>query len=261
MGRHTATLLALVTLTSSAEAADKAQCLSSYEAAQRHKNAGELSAAKTDLLVCVEADCPALLRSDCETWLREVTASMASVVLVAPVPGARVLLDGKPFVNAVTEEPREVEPGAHTFRFEAPGREAVEKRITLAAGEKNRRVEADFPAPPPKREVPSGPPTISYVLAGVGAVGLLSFGYFGLSGLSGRSDLEDCKGSCAQDDVDDVQADFTRADVSLAVAAVALGGAAYFYFGSDSKKEQSGSARVGIAPTASGVSTAVHVSF
>jgi hypothetical protein len=149
------------------------------------------------------------------------------------------------------------------FRLEAPGRAPVEQTITIRQGEKNREVVLELAPGASKREPSSQPPVASYVLAGVGVLGLASFSYFGLKGLSGRADLKDCKGSCSQGDVDDVHADFTRADVSLAIGALALGGAAYLYFGTNEEEgaPRTARARLGIAPRASGIETAFQLVF
>lgn len=71
---------------------------------------------------------------------------------------------------------------------------------------------------------------MTYVLGGVGMLGLAGFGFFGLTGLSEESDLDQCKPSCASNDVDAVRTRYLAADISLAVGVLAVGGASYFYF-------------------------------
>lgn len=254
-----------------ARAADKAQCLKAYESAQHQKNSGRLRASRSNLLVCVEPECPDLLRADCSAWLAEVERGMPTVVVVArsgaeEIGNARVLVDDELFAESLSGSALEVDPGRRVFRLEAPGREPVEQTVTIRQGEKNREVVFDFTPPGGGREERSaGPPVASYVLAGVGALALASFSYFGIKGLSGRSDLKDCKGSCAQEDVDSVHADFTRADISLAIGALALGGAAYFYFGADSDEGAPADAvtrpRLGVAPRVGGIETAIQIAF
>jgi hypothetical protein len=70
----------------------------------------------------------------------------------------------------------------------------------------------------------SGPPTGSYVAAGVGIVALSSFIYFGLNASSEASDLRrECKPNCPVDRVDDVRSKLVVANVSLGVGVAALG--------------------------------------
>jgi hypothetical protein len=250
---------------SPARAVDKAQCLQAYESAQRHKEASELTAAREDLLVCVDSTCPRELRVDCEAWLGQVQKSIPTVVFQVrsggrEVSDVQVSVDGEPLASELAGRAHFVDPGRRVFRFEAPGHAPLEQAFTIHEGEKNRSITIEIPADSSsgKGDTTHAPSTLSYVLAGVGAVGLLSFSYFGVKGLNGRSDLDACKGSCSQEDVDSVHADFTRADVSLAIAALALGGAAYLYFqGAPGKTEP----RVGIVARPTQVSTAVRVAF
>lgn len=267
-----ALVLSLATLLAPAgvaRAADKAACLRAYESAQHDKNAGKLRAARSKLRVCVEPECPALLRADCATWLGEVERGMPSVVVVAREGGrvltdVRVSVDDEPLAESLTGAALEVDPGSRDFRLEAPGHAPVERTISLRQGEKNRELVFDLAPPAARRETRARVPVASWVLGGIGAVGLVGFGYFGLAGLSGRGDLEDCKGECSQSDVDAVRADFVRADVSLAISALAFGGAAYFYFTAPRSELAPGAARrlrLGLAPRAGGAATALELTF
>lgn len=252
-------------------AADKATCLRAYEAAQNERNAGKLRASRSKLLVCVEPECPELLRADCSTWLSEVERDLPTVVVVVRSEGkelsnVRVLVDDEVLADSLTGAALEVDPGRRVFRLETPGHALVERTITIRRGDKDRAIELELDRPSRKERTTAGPPVASWALAGAGAVGLLSFTYFGLKGLDGRGDLKECKGACAQEDVDAVQADFTRADVSLVLSALCFGGAAYFYFtaGNDEEKapaEQRPNVSLHIAPRVGGAQTALRLAF
>lgn len=256
-----------------ARAADKATCLRAYESAQTDRNARKLRASRSKLLVCVEPECPELLRKDCSAWLSEVERAIPTVVIVARSGGkeltkVRVLVDDEPLAESLTGASLEVDPGRRIFRVEAHGYVPVERTISIQEGDKDREleVELELTSKPAKDEQPASIPTATWVLAGVGAVGLLGFTYFGLKGLDGRGELKQCKGECAEEDVDAVRADFTRADVSLAVSALAFGGAAYFYFSSrgDPKKTpatERSSVSLGIAPRRGGAGAALQLAF
>ncbi len=214
------------------------RCVSAYEQAQRHRNHGEWIEAREALMVCSRDHCPEIAKTDCTTWLAEVRRDIPTVVVGARFADGRdaidvtVYLDGKPFAMQMDGRPVEVNPGIHTLRFEADGRPTVEERVSFRVGERNRRVVVTLPDPPapPLVRSPSGIPAISYVLGGVGVLGLAGFGYFGATGLSKESDLDRCKPMCPSNEVDAVRTRYLVGDISLAIGLVALGGASYFYF-------------------------------
>ena len=214
-------------------------CIAAYEDAQRKRHRGELIEAREALKVCSRDVCPAIAKTDCTGWLAELRVDVPTIVVGARFEGGRdvidvkVLLDGKPLMDRIEGRAVEVNPGVHTLRFEVQGREPVEERVSILVGERNRRVIVTIPDPTPPAPVPepsSGIPTMTYVLGGVGALGLVGFGFFGLTGLSREGDLDDCKPSCASGDVDAVRIRYLAADISLLVGVAALGGATYFYF-------------------------------
>lgn len=88
------------------------------------------------------------------------------------------------------------------------------------------------PAPAPSRPAPApAVPVASWVLGGVGVVGLGVFGTFAILGKNRQAELErTCLPSCAPGSVNAVKRKYLIADVGLAIGAVSLGGAGYFYF-------------------------------
>jgi hypothetical protein len=218
-------------------------CINSYEQAQRLRKSGDLTAARDALMACSRDTCPDIAKTDCTRWLAEVRQDMPSIVVGARFGDGRdaievtVMLDGKPLTERLDGHAIELNPGVHVLRFETKGRAPVEERVSIRVGERNRRIMATFadptpPAPPPPP--PQGIPAVTYVLGGVGVLGLAGFGFFGATGLSKESDLDQCKPSCPSNEVDAVRTRYLLADISLAVGAVALGGASYFYFTRDS---------------------------
>ena len=117
------------------------------------------------------------------------------------------------------------------------GGATLARRETVVEGVKAQRFVFDFEPPEatrPSRSEPQvtrrGPPSAPVIgLTTVGVLALGSFGYFGISGLSQRSDIESCSPNCARSQVDDGQRSLLIADVSLGVAALALGGALVLY--------------------------------
>lgn len=218
-------------------------CINAYEQAQRLRKSGDLTAARDALMTCSRDTCPDIAKTDCTRWLAEVRQDVPSIVVGARFADGRdaievrVSLDGKPLTERLDGHAIELNPGVHTLRFETKGRAPVEERVSIRVGERNRQVMTTFPDPLPPAQPPpprQGIPTMTYVLGGVGVLGLAGFGFFGVTGLSKESDLDQCKPFCPSNEVDAVRTRYMLADISLAVGAVALGGASYFYFTRDS---------------------------
>lgn len=74
-------------------------------------------------------------------------------------------------------------------------------------------------------------PAASYVLAGVGVVGIAAFSYLFATALSRAHELRDtCSPSCAASDLDAVRTKNAVGNVSLGVGIAALAGAVAWYF-------------------------------
>jgi hypothetical protein len=225
-----------------AGADDKSDCVDAHAEAQLLRRSGRIGAARARLVACSVASCPALVARDCTQWLSELDAEQPTVVLAAhdetgrDVAAVRVTIDGQPLATQLDGRPLDVDPGRHVVRGEFSGGRSVEITVVVRATEKDRVIRLDLPAapppsvPPPQAEAPrAGPPVVTYVLAGVGALALGSFAYFGLSGKFEESHLAStCRPNCAEDDIRGVRRSYLAADVSLGVALVAIGVATWF---------------------------------
>lgn len=254
-----ATLIAIAVL--GAEGAARADvpktCAAASERAQSRRIEGKLVAARAELLTCAKAECPAVVRQDCEAWLKEVDQSLPSIVVGArtadgkDVLEARVLLDGALASDALTGKAVPLDPGVHELRVEHPGDTPVVERVVVREGEKNRLITVVFGAPAPaKREspVPERPPpppdgvkeanhrpipAAAYVTAGVGVAALIAAGVFGGLANARYDELEDTCGrtrSCPKDAIDDVKTRAVTADIALGVGVVAIAAAAVIFF-------------------------------
>lgn len=213
----------------------KAQCISAYERGQKLKQESKLSRAREQLILCMREGCPALLRSDCEQWFKEVEEAMPSVVIDAKSKGAdvtdvKVRLDGALVAERLDGTAIQVDPGNHVFVFEAGQGPRVEQRVLIRVGEKNRPIHVTFAAedkvvqkPPASRPIP----VLTWVFGGLGVAALGSFAYFGLTGKSEADDYQSCKPYCDQGEVDRTHNKLIAADVSLGVGVVSLGVATY----------------------------------
>ena len=222
---------------------DKTFCADNYRNAQLQRKNGALKRARESLLVCVSDRCPAVLQPDCTRWLTEVEAALPSIAFAAKgtdgndVTTVRVTMDGQLLADTIDGKSIPVDPGSHTLRFEHEGEEPIQQTIIVREGEKARvvtvswaRTQAAGPSESPDSRPRSGPPTTAWILGGVGAGALATFGVLALHGMSRRSDLEkECFGSCRQEQVDSIKTELTIADVALGVGVVSLGVSAVLF--------------------------------
>ncbi len=238
-----------------ARADDKSRCIKASEQGQQLRDAGKYQAARDAFTQCSRDACPAIVRRDCTRWLADLTQLWPSVVLGAKDAKGNdkvdvtVSIDGTPLASSLDGKPVQVDPGQHTFRFEAQGSPAVERQVLVRAGDKSRQVVAQFgdvpasggdaakpaSAPGPDAAAASPPiPTGVWVFGGLAIVAFGTEAYFGLTGLGDRSSLESnpCArtSTCSSDSVNSVRTKFTIADIALGVGIVSAGLSAYLYF-------------------------------
>jgi hypothetical protein len=275
-----------------ARADEVAACVKASESAQTLRDEGKYNLAREQLLVCTRDLCPGIVRRDCTQWLSEIDASMPSVVVSAKdgsgrdLVDVRVTVDGQPFAEKLDGKPLMVDPGKHTFRYEAAGAPPSEEDVVVHAGEKNRALNVRLggppqtppgtpaPAPPAPETSPTpsgaaGPPVAAYVLGGLGVVALGSFAFFGITGKSDVSDLRSsCSPNCQQRDVDHARTKLIIADISLGVGVVALGVATWMILANRSSPPASvtvgrnaARATLDVAPVLGGASAGLQGSF
>lgn len=229
--------------------ADDSACRTAYVETQRLQRAASLRAAQRQALTCGQDSCSSTVRTDCAQWLESIERAMPSVVIDArdangdTLTDVRVEVDGEPLAHHLNGRALAVDPGEHRFRFVHQG--AVVQRDTLIReGEKYRALEVRFDeaspapdrAPPVAAEAPSllsvgagaspAIPNATYVLGGVGVLGVGAFGVFAARGyLLERRLRERCEGACAHREVQDVRRSYLIADVGLGLGVAALAGA------------------------------------
>jgi hypothetical protein len=283
-----------------AEGSDVEACFAAAEQAQPLMKQHKLRAARQKLQVCARESCPRAARTDCRTWLADVTRAEPTVVFVAreerpsgesrAVDDVRVSVDGEVVVAAHLEATAvTLDPGVHTVTFEHAGFDPVEQRIDVREGERDREIDVVFrasapsttaPTPPAARttQVPEGPstpppeappsrpvPTLVYGLAGAGVVAVTVGIVMEGLGLSDRAHLEDtCQPtrSCNQSDVDAARNRVMAGDIAIGVGALLFAGSAYVYFSRDTRPAPaSGTIRLRIAPTARGAFAGIEGSL
>jgi hypothetical protein len=192
--------------------------------------AGSLKNARARTEVCATASCPAFIRDDCTTWHAEIVAELPSVSFSVHSNGVRLthvrITEGE---DVLTERADggalELDPGNHSFRFEAPDTQPVTRAFVLERGEKNRVIEIELlPLAPPPQPKPDPPrtetkaPVLPWVFVGTGVAGLTAFTLFGSAGLSEEGKLErTCAPSCSDEELESVKTKYLLADISLGV--------------------------------------------
>lgn len=272
------------------EAPGRSACVTSHVRSQELRLDSKLLQARDELRVCANAACPSPLRAECASWLAEVEQQIPSVVVSATVDGqapaaVAVAVDGKPLTERLDDTVYELNPGAHTFRFEVEGQPAHEEVVVLRQYEKRRLVRAQFstaverpePAPGPQpvggvqpAPLPEGVrtrpiPAAAWMFGGI-AVGAAAAGiYLGVDGLQTHSDKEDsCSPTCSDSDVRKLKSQLLLADIAGGVAVLSAGIAVYMYLTRPEVVERPPSGwanriRVGVAP--GGASVLVNSTF
>ncbi len=234
--------------------AGPSDCASAYEQAQRSRKASKLVESRTRLLACSQETCPAFIRRDCAGWLTEVERELPSVAVRVldrqgcDRPDVMVWVDGRAIPGAAGGTSVDLDPGTHGLRAELEGA-MVEQTIVLVRGERDRIVTLaagtvtsctptkplNAPAPPvvpraPERDAAQPVPALAFVFGGIGVVGVGLGTAFAISGWTQRGSLDDCRGTCRQDDVGAARRAFVVADIGIGVGLVALVTAAVVYF-------------------------------
>ncbi len=222
---------------------DKRACLATYVEAQSKRQEGQLLAARAAAVTCGSDACPNVLRNDCVAWLRELDASIPTVVFsVSTADGrdvvdARITIDGRAVGAQTRGEAIAMDPGEHVVACEADGYTRAEVHLVAGQGAKNRSV--SFRIAPiagstleahPGASRPIRP--LTYVLGALGVVGLGVWGVMGSSALWGTPSVETldrCKPNCDPGDRSAVHTKLVVADIAGGTALLALGAAVVLY--------------------------------
>jgi hypothetical protein len=205
--------------------------------------------AKQAMTTCAARSCPALVQTDCAGWLTDIDREIPSVVLRVRVDGIE-RYDGTVKINGVDVpdalgKPLTLNPGRYEVEFHE-GRFAPQTRtVELVPREKYKFVAVDFTSPrdapretqpvpgtPLLPEAPKRPvPMMTWILGGIGIVGVGGFGVLAATTLSRENALRNsCAPECDDKDARNLKLRYLVADISLGVGAAALAGATVFYF-------------------------------
>jgi hypothetical protein len=128
-----------------ARAPTTAGCLAAAESSLALRSQHKLRDARAQLLICSAPSCPADVRAECIRRVAEINAALPSVVFEAKdgdgndLVEVTVTMDGQPLADRLDGPALVVDPGVHSFVFEASGQPAVRKQFVIREGDKDRR--------------------------------------------------------------------------------------------------------------------------
>lgn len=141
-------------LSFAAQADEKAVCLDAASKGQTLRDSHQLVEAREALRVCAREVCPAVVRSDCAGWLDAVEKVLPTVVLTAKdgagadLVNVKVSVDGRLLVTSLDGRALPMNPGPHTFHFEAADGTSVYQQVLVPEGAQGRAVAVVLGAPP-----------------------------------------------------------------------------------------------------------------
>jgi hypothetical protein len=270
--KRTALALAITasfSLAHTARADEKAECLAASEKAQQLKDDRKFIKAREQFLVCARDVCPAAVKKDCADQVAELDKKTPSVVFHAKdkagqdLVAVKVTADGAALTEQLDGRSITLDPGVHTFRFEAAGNDPLEQKIVLAEGERDRAVTVNF-----GKGVEAGPgggghksaPIAAFVVSGIGLVAMGVGGAFWGIGLGQKGTDEGpggCKPNCSQAEIDDIHTKLVIGDIVFFGGVAVLAGGliwtiVHYASGGGSKEGSAQGATFDIAPTVYG---------
>jgi hypothetical protein len=254
-----------------------ADCLSASEASLKLGEEHKLRAERAQLLVCAASSCPSDIRKECLARVERVSAQVPSIVFTVKdasggdVSAVKVAMDGETLSERLEGTAVAIDPGEHTFTFEAPGHPAVTKKLVIVQGQKDRSERVVFgdlpPAPAARVDVPAPGPAprpaesggglgaqkvLALVAGGIGIAGLGVGAAFGVMALSKKSDAQSvCPDQCATADGVNKWSDATStgniSTIALIAGGAVVAGAAVLWLTAPSSVGAA-STRVGLGP-------------
>jgi len=229
----------------------KIACSRSFEESQRLRNDSQYIAASEEVLKCANPNCGEALFDECTKIYGELQTATPSVVFAArdgagnELTDVSVSIDGHPTPDPLDGKPVRVDPGSHQFSFSSAGYEPIEQTLLIRAGEQYRPINASLqpkavrasaqssvqtPAPASSGRSRLRPPLASYVLGGIGVVGIGTFVALRVVGANQFADLEQhCKPNCTASEVDNVRQKYLISEIALGVGAAAAVAAVTVY--------------------------------
>ena len=232
--------------TTTAAYAGPKECVAAADEGQKLRDDGKLNAAREKFIACAAKACPGAVSKQCSQWLVETEKDMPTMTFRAlddqgkETVDVKVMVDGGKVSDTIDAHALALDPGEHKVRFERADGRAIEEKVLLRPGEKNRLIELTFqvktaPAPePPKVVAPPAPapeadhgfhiPLLGWVGLGVGVAGGVMAAAFALSANSDESHLRStCAPACDSSEKSSIDTKVLLANVGFGVGVAGLG--------------------------------------
>jgi hypothetical protein len=250
---------------SPARADDTQVCIDANEEAIRLRKDHHLIEARAATSKCAAASCPDDLRRICSDRAQKLNEAIPSIVFAVQdaaghdLVGVNVTVDGSPAPGDPTVTALELDPGPHTFVFEAAGLR-LERSFLVREGEQQRGEPITLAPPTPERAavraplsvpLPSPPPTVDrtagWVVGAAGATLIVVGSVAGVMAFGLHSDSNAlCPGDqCTSSGVDKNNQALAAAwvsDFGIGLGLGAMGVAAYLLLRSGDSPPPAGTA-------------------
>jgi hypothetical protein len=196
-------------LAASASADGTSECLQAASKGQVLRDNAKIVEARELFVLCARPQCPAMVRSDCATWLEAADKNVPTVVIRAKnvaggdVVDFRMQIDGVPLTTSSAGLAIPLDPGSHELHFQLPDGTGVDRTIVVLEGQKNQPIEVVLGKPGEKVLADAFKPgdsrTVSpWKVAGVvvGGTGVLSVAVGAIFGILASSSWSEAKSLC-----------------------------------------------------------------
>ncbi len=259
----------LTLLAARAARADDSACVASSEQAIDLRRQGKFQDALKQLALCADPACPNEVSSECTRRIADLKVAMPTLILAAQdgagndLYDVKVTMDGAPLLTRLDGRAIAIDPGEHSFHFEAAGQPPLDKRIVLRESEKDRRESVvigpasrnlSTPAPPPSPASSwSTQRTLAVVSAGVGVLGLAGGAIFGSLTISEKNQETVACGtsSCyagARSHYDNAITDGTVSTIAFIAGGAFVVAGAVLWFTSPSPSSSTTTGRIHLVP-------------
>jgi hypothetical protein len=233
-----------LSLASPAHAGPK-ECVAAADEGQKLRDDGKLNAAREKFISCAAKACPGVVSKQCSQWLVEIEHDMPTLTFRAldeqgkETIEVKVIVDGGTVSQTIDAHALALDPGEHKVRYERADGRAIEEKVMLRPGEKNRLIELSFQvkaAPVETPKVVAPPPTVpepdhgfripllGWVGLGVGVAGGVMTAAFAISANGDENRLRTtCAPSCDSSEKSSVDTKVVLANVGFGVGLVGLG--------------------------------------
>jgi hypothetical protein len=234
-----------LSMTTTAHAGPK-ECVAAADDGQKLRDDGKLNAAREKFIVCAAKACPGVVSKQCSQWLVETEKDMPTMTFRAlddqgkETLDVKVLVDGGKVSDTIDAHALALDPGEHKVRFERADGRAIEEKVLLRPGEKNRLIELTFqvkatpppetpkvvapPPPPPEADRGFHVPLLGWVGLGVGVAGGVMTAVFALSANSDETHLRTtCAPACDSSEKSGINTKVALANVGFGIGIVGLG--------------------------------------